>query len=192
MDLRERLYLIRAKLKRRRGHKPGWSDIRPALQVVEKDLGAHLVNPRQSKLASDEELKAALPFWARPNFYYFEGCGRPCWLPVYPEPRIMKGCSLTLNWPYESWQPPDGSPIMGHFVEVLRQVRGERLRNEILQYSDIWNLIRIPQDRIDPRTRHLAKPAPDGDGYVGYAADLWLGNTGWHGRSSGPSWQRHR
>lgn len=164
-SLRTRVFAAWSRVRPHQGHKPGWSDVR-----------GH-----------------GLPFEARPNFYYFEGCGRPCWLPIYPEPRIMVGCSLTRNWPFELWKPPNGSRVGGHYVKVIRQVRGEGVRNEILQYSDVWNLILIPKEHIDPRTRHLTDQDPEDDRYyLGFAADLWLGNTGWHQPTpfEGPSWQR--
>lgn len=146
----------------RRGHRPGWSDIGPV----------------------NSDPKGPPWFLAKPNFNYYEACGRPCWLPAYPAPRIAPGWSLTDGWPMEDWPSHEEHD----FVAVVGQVHGEMLRSEHVlpdgsfEQSDIWNMVAIPTDRlVDPDTTAI--------GYkIGYMADLWLGNTGWHS-SNRKSWQ---
>lgn len=128
------------------------------------------------------------PFAARPNFHYFRGCGRPCWLPLYPMPRLVPGTAVTKGWPIE---PGDGRE--GDQVLVLCQVintegtvaNGGAVQDDRQVSSNIWNLVLIPQSMVDAgdaRIKFAAglQPAPNNSGYLAYAADLWLGNTGDH------------
>lgn len=148
-----------------RGHKPGFTD------VSTSQLG--------------------VPFKARPNFYYFEGCGRPCYLPLNPGPKLGDGTGtwpVTLGWPCEGYFQHDqhagphcysNTPHDGDWVEVVGQVTGPIVTNERHEQSEVWDVIRIPLVRAT-RNQHLLGEA-DSDGCVlVYAPDMWLGNTGLH------------
>lgn len=135
------------------------------------------------------------PFKARPNFYWFQACGRPCWLPIYAQPAIPeeKGHALTEGWPCEAYFDHDRSSGEacfdakrsledrrdGDWLEVVGQVWGQELRNEKGEVSTIWNVVRIPAGKL--RNGGHANVLRDNDGTVlGYASDLWMGNSGLH------------
>jgi len=137
-----------------------------------------------------------LNFYAVPNFYYFEGCERPCWLPFYHRPQrnddLGMGFAVTKNWPYENYSElplPDieprweTSPPRGDSVLVIGQVRGQRTRNEIRRHSRLWNVALIPLDKATPSGLELCQRQSllGQEFLIAYAPDLWLGNTGRHG-----------
>ncbi len=167
----------------RRGHAPGHDDVREG---------------------------AVFPYFeARPNFYFFEGVtwrhgraqlppegeGRPRWLPLYPEPRITIGRSVTDGWPSE----PDFETGTGDWVRVIRQyvwsdprtladpscnLRSEQLVGGWItgdfMHSAVWNCVIVPRDRI--RTDRSAvtdslRWNEQYDGYEAWGSNLWLGNT---------------
>lgn len=166
---------IRQRFLDRAGHKPG------LLDVVEPQRGS--------------------PFWARPNLYYLQQCGRPCWLPIFAAPAtIMPGWqnqdwAINTGWPCEHYRPhnkPAGpycysrTSHRGDLLRVVGQVSGdlcEELTNEIGQRSDIWNIVLVPSVRV-LRNHSLLIHVPagkenSGGYYYAFAPDIWLGNLGW-------------
>jgi hypothetical protein len=136
-------------------------------------------------------------FRARPNFYYFESLpgGRPGWLPLFHRPQrnddIGRGHAATDNFPYEdySWlgydrlvHRWDASPIDGNWVTVIGQVFGQPTRNEILDTSDLWDVVLLdPEDATDEGRKLCQRRIIRGrENLIAYAPDIWLGNTGWH------------
>lgn len=137
-------------------------------------------------------------FRARPNFYWYRAIGWPSYMPVYPQPALVRGTAITEGWPCEfrstrwraRWAGPycvDCDDPAGDWVLVVGQVHGELVRNEhkladgTHESSDIWNRIKVPIEKlrpgIDPATLRI-----DATGMFvyGYVPDLWFGNTGWH------------
>jgi hypothetical protein len=49
-------------------------------------------------------MKPGQRFYAVPNFYDFQSCGRPCWLPLYQLPTLQSE-RVTQNWPCEYYDP---------------------------------------------------------------------------------------
>jgi hypothetical protein len=115
-------------------------------------------------------------FYAVPNFYDFQSCGPPCWLPLYQR-ATEKSPFVTDGWPCEYYEP--GSVSSGPFclkppfgrrpsemadpafsdsgdrVLVICQVTNigksqpaETIRNDIDQSSDIWDMIALPAAHI--------------------------------------------
>ncbi len=130
-----------------------------------------------------------LTFLVQPNFYYFEGCGRPCWLPLNPAPkRGGPDWAVTDGWPTEPDYADykyikrnyvlDDPDMVDNYVRVIGQVRSQMTVNEIGQKSDIWDVIAIPPEKATRNTHLIAETDADGN-YIVYASDLWLGNTGW-------------
>lgn len=89
-------------------------------------------------------------------------------------PRITKGGSVTDNYPYERFPGNKGDK-----VHVVCQVKGETIRNESNQASNIWDKVIIPKAKVLQNASGLTA-TQDSRGYFAYASDLWLGNTGWH------------
>lgn len=166
---------IRQRLIKRSGHKPG------ELDVIEPLRGS--------------------PFWARPNFFYLQQCGRPCWLPIFAAPcTTLAGWSnadwaINTGWPCEYYQPHDNNvgphcysctTRDGDRLNVVGQIKGglcETLTNEIGQRSDVWNVVLIPPRHVH-RNHHLLLHTPigaddQGGYYMAFAPDIWLGNLGW-------------
>jgi hypothetical protein len=153
-----------------------------------------IVRPGHPPGAQDvSTTKAGQPFWATPNFYWFSGdpaqggCGRPCWLPIYAHPSIDPGKSVTAGWPCEFYDVASIStgPFCashtspkGDRIRVISQTHGQMIHDQRPAFSDIWDKVVVPKNRI---TQNLGlTPAPHGTGYYAWAADLWLGNTGLH------------
>jgi hypothetical protein len=143
--------------------------------------------PGESDVSTLEPGKA---FLARANFDRMRKCGRPCWLPVYAEPRNIKGQAATLGWPCEAYRRhlryrgrhcfTWGQPKDGDWFLVIGQVRGQQLRDQRGFSSDIWNVVVIPRAYVKPEAISQLRQSPDGTGYLAYVCDLWTGNTGWH------------
>ena len=131
------------------------------------------------------------PFDATPTYHYFAKCGRPCWLPVYPKPQLVKGTSVTDNYPYESYAGNAGDKVHVDCQVHGRDTGGTLVNGGILmdesgRTSDVWDVIVIKVDAKNVLGRPALittvglTPAAAGDIYA-YAADIWLGNTGDHG-----------
>lgn len=143
-------------------------------------------------------------FYAVANFYEFQSCGRPCWLPLYQRP-TETSADVTQGWPCEYYQqdqtssgptcvnPPAGrtqdemaNPAdknSGDRVLVFCQMKGESIRNDAGQSSDYWDLVAVPKSEIssDSLARGHLSQVPGMPGfYKAYGPDIWLGNTGWH------------
>lgn len=182
---------LKQRFRLRGGHRPGRRDIRTDRDYIGAGFGTDIVGP-------------STLFLARANFFYFEGCGRPCYLPLNPAPRIgNKDWAVTEGWPCEYYVPsshkkPDDGPYCfdkagkdGDWVRVIGQVRGQPITNDIGQVSDVWDVIKISDARAT-RNRELAEshrfvsmvdPGFIDEGpifFIVYAPDIWLGNTGWH------------
>ncbi len=178
MSLREQLAFARARLRRRDGHKPGWRDV--------TDLRTEYYF---ATTARGYEQRARQYFMAYPNFYYFSACGRPCYLPLNPALRIGgPDWAVTEGWPCEFRTRHDRSSgpycysrnpgrKLGERVKVIGQLRGQPIRNDIGQVSDIWDVIWLPKS-LATRNQHLLREAREGQCYYAYAPDMWLGNIG--------------
>jgi hypothetical protein len=115
-------------------------------------------------------------FYAVPNFYEFQRCGRPCWLPLYQLP-TETSAALTHGWPCEYYepdstpngpfclQPPPGrapgeiaDPAVrnsGDQILVVCQVKqigngqaAQTIRNEAGQSSNIWDMVAVPKSHL--------------------------------------------
>lgn len=139
-------------------------------------------------------MKPGEEFDTQVNFAYFKSCGRPCWLPIYPHPALVKGSAVTKGHPCEFYLPStksgycEGKNLPPDSVSVICQVHGKlppgmtgdtTLTDEAGHSSDIWDQIIVPIDDFVGSKVGL-KPSPDGEGYLAYGSDLWLENTGWH------------
>lgn len=113
-------------------------------------------------------------FDATPNFEFYQSCGRPCWLPFMPSTKLMKGASITDNFPYEHFLGNNGNR-----VHVICQKHDQSTSNQEGQGSDIWDKVVIPKAQA---TKNIGQftATQDGTGFYAFASDLWLGNTGWH------------
>jgi len=148
-------------------------------------------------------------FYAVPNFYYFQSCGRPCWLPLYELP-TEQSAFVTDGWPCEYYgpnhssapsclRPPAGrTPLemadpglrtSGDRLWVLCQtthlatgVLAQTIRNQVGQSSDIWDMVALPSSHLSPDSpaSGLAQVPGMRGFYEAFAPDIWLGNTGWH------------
>jgi hypothetical protein len=148
-------------------------------------------------------------FYAVPNFYFDQGCGRPCWLPLYAAPN-ENSAFVTNGWPCEYYgpnhssspscvAPPKGRATAqmanpadkesGDRLLVLCQTKtqgnglaAQDIRNQVGQDSDIWDRVAVPKAYISSDSPAVGlSPVPGMPGfYQAYAPDMWLGNTGWH------------
>lgn len=158
--------------------------------------------PRQGHDPGAQDVSTIQPgyeFYAMPNYRYEDQAKRPCYLPVYHRPQNPTkeeyGRAITNGWPCEEkrWHDksagpacwlPKGTPTQaGDWILVIDQVRGEELVDERGVKSDVWNVVLVPIEKAtDWAEKHGCKQIERGKGryYIGYACDLWLGNTGWH------------
>lgn len=156
-----RLKYLKQRCRRRSGHRPGLDDV--------------------------THMQYGTEFFARPNFYYFEKCGRPCYLPLNPAPYIGgTDWAVTEGWPCEYYVPRNQStgPYCigkssgrGDWVRVIGQVRGQLITNEIGQSSDVWDVILITRQTAVRNNWRLQRFGYT-DLWIAYAPDMWLGNTG--------------
>jgi hypothetical protein len=115
-------------------------------------------------------------FYAVANFFEFQSCGRPCWLPLYQLP-TEKSADVTQGWPCEYYEPDSssGGPYClqppprrtpgemagpsdknsGDRILVVCQVTkidtgqaAETIRNEAGQSSDIWDMVAVPESHV--------------------------------------------
>jgi hypothetical protein len=149
-------------------------------------------------------------FFAVPNFYYFQACGRPCWLPLYQQP-TEQSAFVTDGWPCEYYGPnyssapsctqPPSRRTAGEMADPAVKDSGDRLlvicqttrlnagsatptiHNQVGQGSDIWDMVAVPKAYISsdsPAAGRIAQVSGMPGFYQAYAPDIWLGNTGWH------------
>ncbi len=197
MDFKRELRIMREKLRRRDGHKPGYVD---ASETFEEVVYYH----REPIIGGNSTIRQVAQeiFTARPNFYYLESCGRPCYLPLFPAPiRGGKDWAVTDGWPCEFRSRHDrsagphcyceGPDQPGHLVYVLGQVRGQMTQNEIGQQSDVWNVMMLPSQHATRNVDYLQViPLDSGTTYYyAFASDMWLGNTGWRNMPFKPWWK---
>lgn len=150
-------------------------------------------------------MAAGRRFYAVPNFYEFQSCGRPCWLPLYESP-TEQSAFVTDGWPCEyygpnfSSAPSCTSPRVGRTpsqmadpsvrnsgdrVLVVCQVRVSAtvIHNEAGKSSNIWDMVAVPESYIssDSAAAGRLNQVPGMPGfYEAFGPDIWLGNTGWH------------
>jgi hypothetical protein len=150
-------------------------------------------------------MKPGQRFYAVPNFYDFQSCGRPCWLPLYQLP-TQQSERVTQNWPCEYYdptsvasgdaclQPPSGRTSgemadaamknSGDRVFVLCQVRpAQNIHNGVGQSSDVWDMVAVPASHVfqNNAADTPLTPVPGMPGfYEAFGPDIWLGNTSWH------------
>lgn len=150
-------------------------------------------------------------FYAVANFYYDQGCGRPCWQPLVQLPNL-NAAGLTKGWPCEYYDPasasngpycitPPPGRTPGEMADSRNQNSGDRVlvvcqvmptgntqaqlvHNQAGQDSAIWDMIALPKSRLIPNDVLAGRLSqiPGMPGFFeAYAPDIWLGNTGWHG-----------
>jgi hypothetical protein len=147
-------------------------------------------------------MAAGKRFYARPDFSSFPSCGRPCWLPIFPQ-TTESTQSVTQNWPCEYYNPQSDSSSCGrppHRTQsqmwdpadpnsadrllVVCQVRnGEDIRNANGQASAIWDAVAVPRSELVSTSALTALPAElvgAAGFYEAFAPDIWLGDSGWH------------
>ena len=154
------------------GDEPGWDD------VSTKQMG--------------------IPFQARPKYKYYKQRKRPCYMPVYHRPQLPtkeeEGQAITEGWPCEGYRwhnqragphcwAPKGFVQDGDWIQVIRQVRGQVIRNERLEESDVWDVVLVPLEyaRVEWAKKHDCRFVHwrGDDYYLGFTPDIWMGNTGW-------------
>jgi hypothetical protein len=148
-------------------------------------------------------------FYAIPNFYYFQSCGRPCWLPLYRLP-TEQSAFVTDGWPCEYYGPnyssapsctrPPSRRTASEMADPAVRSSGDRLlvicqttrltgsaaatiRNQVGQSSDIWDMVAVPKAYISsdsPAAGQMTQVSGMRGFYEAFAPDIWLGNTGWH------------
>lgn len=135
-------------------------------------------------------MESGQPFKAVPNFRHFAK-GRPCWLPINPGPKLGDGTGtwpVTKNWPCEFYSlhlPLYGLAALswrrrpGDRLQVIGQVHGPIVTNDIGEQSDIWDVVLIPPGQVVRNVENLTEFDSNGTP-LGFASDIWLGNTGWH------------
>ncbi len=149
-------------------------------------------------------------FYAVANFFYFQGCGRPCWLPLYQKP-TENSTGVTRGWPCEYYEPdakngpfclrPSTRRRPNEMADPANKHSGDRIlvicqtthiangqaaqtiRNEAGQSSGIWDMVAVPRPHIfyNGVIAGRLRQVPGMTGfYEAYGSDIWLGNTGWH------------
>ncbi len=149
-------------------------------------------------------------FYAVPNFYFFQSCGRPCWLPLYQLP-TEESAFVTNGWPCEYYgpntssepsclQPPsqrtpsemrdpanrnsgDRVLVVCQVTQISKEQVADTIHNEVGQSSDIWDMVAVPKSYISTDSTaagHLHQVPGMPGFYEAYGPDIWLGNTGWH------------
>lgn len=115
-------------------------------------------------------------FQAIPDFSNFGDCGHPCDLGVYPTPTPAPGTpSITQRYPLEASANSKGDQVL---VKCQVSVPEKPVRNQIGATSIVWDGIIIPQDKLTDAAR--AQLFSGQQEVIGYAPDMWLGNTGLH------------
>ncbi len=139
-------------------------------------------------------MKPGKRFTAVPDFSDFQGCGRPCWLPLYAQPWETPP-AVTHGWPCEYYDPTSSDngpyclhppanrsrnqmgdssdPNSGDRVLVLCQTTtlpngrpAQTIRNEAGQESDVWDKIAVPTTFIAPLNPPMAlMQVPGTEGY---------------------------
>jgi hypothetical protein len=172
---------------------------------------APIVNP--GHLPGRQDVSTTAPgrrFYAIPNFYFFQSCGRPCWLPLYELP-TEQSAFVTDGWPCEYYEPnssngpfclqPPSRRTQSEMADPAVRNSGDRLlvvcqvtqiskgqpaqaiRNEVGQSSNIWDMVAVPQSYISADSAAIGRlrQVPGMPGYYeAYGPDMWIGNTGWH------------
>ncbi|MBP9827500.1 hypothetical protein KBC99_03415, partial [Candidatus Saccharibacteria bacterium] len=128
MKIRTRIAIICEHFRHREGHKPGFADVTPIRTE------RYLVLTDGGLIERERQY-----FLARPNFFYFRGCGRPCYLPLNPGPQIGgPDWAVTEGWPCEFVSKHDRSSgpycycevgqQQGDKLMVIGQIRGQYIR----------------------------------------------------------------
>jgi hypothetical protein len=132
-----------------------------------------VAKPGEQNVSTTE---AGQPFWAEPNFYYYEGCGHPCDLAVYPSSNPASGTvSITDTFPLEASEDKEADKVW----VVCQVTDGKQAANDTGAYSRVWNYVRIPYEHLTVDAIADLPQDHGGFGY-GYAPDIWMGNTGDH------------
>jgi hypothetical protein len=130
-------------------------------------------------------MKPGQRFYAVPNFYYFQSCGRPCWLPLYQLPS-QQAEYVTQNWPCEYYDPtsttsggtclqPSSGRTSSEMANAAMKDSGDRvfvvcqvtdispgrpsqtIHNEVGQSSGIWDMVAVPASQVS-RNNSAAAP----------------------------------
>lgn len=131
-----------------------------------------------------------------------DGCHHPCSLSIYEsparsqldagDPQYREGYvndpanepGANTPWPHEA-----GSGLPADALTIVCQVRGEELHDSDGNSSFVWDVAKVPADKLNAIAAQQAASATppfgvekDGAGQVtsiyGFAADIWLGNQG--------------
>lgn len=115
-------------------------------------------------------------FYAAPNFYDYQKCGRPCWLPLFKLP-TQGSTPVTQGWPCEYYDPHASSAgpyclqpsagrtpserangadkYSGDRILVICQTTqistggpAQTISNEIGQSSNIWDKVAVPGSHV--------------------------------------------
>jgi hypothetical protein len=165
-------------------------------------------------------MKPGKQFTVVPDFTNFQGCGEPCWLPLYVQPRETPP-AVTNGWPCEFYdssstaggsyclhapanrpatQMGDGSdPNSGDRVLVLCQTTrlsdgqpAQTIRNEAGQESNVWDRVAVPSRYVKAAMLSALKLVTGMPGfYAAYAPDIWLLNTSWNVKTNQASLKVH-
>ena len=186
--------------------------------------GSVVISGSQPNLSIDngQEPSTTQPgkqFTVVPDFTYFQGCGEPCWLPLYAQPWETPP-AVTNGWPCEYYDssstasgpfclhPPtnrlpgqsgSSDPNSGDRVLVLCQTTrlsngqpAQTIRNEKGQESNVWDRVAVPSTYVKATTRGALKLVPGMPGfYAAYAPDIWLLNTSWSAKTNQASLSVH-
>ena len=113
-----------------------------------------------------------------PTFEYFEACGRPCWLPINPNPKLVDGLALTSEWPFENYGPEEGDSFT--VICSTQSLNGKEVQDDRGIGSTSWYEVVVPEDKlsiIDDHHTSLSvddlEIAPDG-GYLGFVPAIWV------------------
>jgi hypothetical protein len=159
------------------------SDSPPAAQTSSPAAVAYDHEPGAADVST---MTPGKEFDARPNFHYFSGCLRPCRMPIYPKPALVKGTSIspTTNWPCEARSVAsrtlsqdqycaDRDDPHGDWVHVYCQVQAPpsdpagSIWNDNNQSSNVWDGIKIMAGQLGPNSAAT----------VGLVPDIWFGDT---------------
>lgn len=119
-----------------------------------------------------------------PDFRFYHACGRPCWLPVQPEPKAKPGRHINKpGWPYENFGEQHGDKLTlvcktdaakGKSIKQLD--KSQWAQDDRGVSSTVWYRVQVPKGRIRPGMLNSAPRLNGGrgKGYYGYVNSLWI------------------
>lgn len=152
------------------GHEPGVQDLAPQAD-------------------GDVDISPGEKFRARPNYARFASACRPpaepngCYMPLFPQPRMVPGTAGTRDFPYEAYPNRDGDYLLVECqtegaADALGTISDDRGRDNPKFASNIWNMFVVPKEKLLPGKRGLFTPANDEKTlYYAYGPDIFSGDT---------------